>query len=398
MHLGPLEERPFVHELAEALAVDEVVVAAVDLVRARRPRRVRDAEPQLGEALLEHPRERRLPGAAGGREDEEEEVVSHDSILVSYSTFCTCSRIRSISAFTSTMAWAIGASGLLAPTVLASRAISCKRKSSLRPIASGLARSCANWVQWLSRRVSSSAMSPRSAKSAISCSSRAGSTSDLGGDPEPLRALLQPPPVRLEDVGPAARDVLRDPAHGLEAPDEVLPERGALPLAHRVERSNGSRRTPSGASARERFALALDGGDEEVRDRRQERQRHLRAGGELVAQLAELLEGGPRAVAIEHRGAELHALDAHRHLEATAGELLARELLHEGRELGHLARHAHANVEEAMVDPPYFDGEFARSEGGLSRPEAGHTAHGSKLDEPRAPWPRGFLALSGSAS
>ena len=50
-----------------------------------------------------------------------------------YSTFCTCSRIRSSSALSSTTLCASGASFAFEPTVLASRPSSCSRKSRRRP-------------------------------------------------------------------------------------------------------------------------------------------------------------------------------------------------------------------------------------------------------------------------
>ena len=50
-----------------------------------------------------------------------------------YSTFCTCSRMRSSSVFSSTIWWAIGASLPFEPIVFASRPNSWSRKSSRRP-------------------------------------------------------------------------------------------------------------------------------------------------------------------------------------------------------------------------------------------------------------------------
>ena len=50
-----------------------------------------------------------------------------------HSTFCACSRMRSISVLSATTACEIGASCAFAPSVLASRAISWRKKSSFRP-------------------------------------------------------------------------------------------------------------------------------------------------------------------------------------------------------------------------------------------------------------------------
>ena len=55
-----------------------------------------------------------------------------------YSRFWICSRIFSISAFISTTVLAIWKSLALEPMVLVSRFISCTKKSSLRPMATGL--------------------------------------------------------------------------------------------------------------------------------------------------------------------------------------------------------------------------------------------------------------------
>ena len=63
-------------------------------------------------------------------------------------------------------AWLMARSLALAPSVLSSRAISCVRKSIVRPTGSVFSNSSReiNWSRWLSRRVTSSVMSQRSAK------------------------------------------------------------------------------------------------------------------------------------------------------------------------------------------------------------------------------------------
>ena len=132
VNVRPLEERLALDELVELLALDEVVVLAVLFTVSRLPRRVRNAEAKRRKFLPKLPGERRLPGAAGGGKDEEQERFAHRPHCnpgsarkrTTYATFWTCSRIRSISAFSSTTACAMARSWLFAPTVFASRAIS----------------------------------------------------------------------------------------------------------------------------------------------------------------------------------------------------------------------------------------------------------------------------------
>ncbi len=60
----PLEECPLKDEFHEARSLDEVVIAAIDLVGSRRTRRVRDAETQFGTSFQEHARQGGLARAA----------------------------------------------------------------------------------------------------------------------------------------------------------------------------------------------------------------------------------------------------------------------------------------------------------------------------------------------
>src|SRR5882672_587504 len=97
-----------------------------------------------------------------------------------HSTFCACSRSFSMSDFTSSAKVVIArpsdsTPGVLESKVLASRCISCKRKSNFLPASPAPASSLRNCSTWLRRRASSSVTSLRSASSAASCSSRAGS-------------------------------------------------------------------------------------------------------------------------------------------------------------------------------------------------------------------------------
>ena len=197
VHLGPLGELVALGHRQERGAVDEVVFAPVDLVGARFAGGVRDREPELGVALGQDARlQRRLAGPGGRRNNEQHEIR-----VGAHSTFCTCSRILSISALSSTTAWAIAKSCDLAPIVFISRAISCKRKSSRRPVVLPWQTRFARWPEWISSRVSSSEMSDRSSKRATSCSSRAGSTA----------AQRSPKSLGLgrDDLGRALADLAR---------------------------------------------------------------------------------------------------------------------------------------------------------------------------------------------
>ena len=89
--------------------------------------------------------------------------------------FCTCSRIWSISTFSSTAALLVRASTDLEPSVLASRLNSCSRKSRRRPTGSFWRNTRRISSTWLDRRSSSSSTSSFCSDSTSSCSTRAGS-------------------------------------------------------------------------------------------------------------------------------------------------------------------------------------------------------------------------------
>ena len=76
--------------------------------------------------------------APGGRGEDEQQAGLESSGFV-HSTFCTCSRMRSTSAFIETTRAEISACWLLEPVVFTSRCISWTRKSMRRPAGSGLA-------------------------------------------------------------------------------------------------------------------------------------------------------------------------------------------------------------------------------------------------------------------
>src|SRR6185437_2260666 len=163
-------------ELAALLALEKlgrrqkIVVLSVHFVRARPSCGTRHRVPDIRPPLEQHVRNRRLAAARGRREDDGENV---------HSTFSTCSAIRSNSSFPATTSCVMIASRALLPVVFASRSISCKIKPRRFPTwpsfcscnASRNAAMCAR------NRSISSATSNRSARMAISCANRCGSTS-----------------------------------------------------------------------------------------------------------------------------------------------------------------------------------------------------------------------------
>ncbi len=90
-----------------------------------------------------------------------------------YSMLANCSRSLSSSAFASTTSREISASFAFDPVVFHSRPISWARNSKVRPTGPSAARFSRNCAKWLSERASSSVMSQRSAKTAISVTRRA---------------------------------------------------------------------------------------------------------------------------------------------------------------------------------------------------------------------------------
>src|SRR3984957_16658773 len=101
-------------------------------------------------------------------------------LRLAHSIFCTCSRIFSISPLIPSASSVISRlsfslPGVFERSVLASRCISCRRKSSFLPTSDAPASSDSNWRTWLASRASSSETSLRSAAMAASWARRAGS-------------------------------------------------------------------------------------------------------------------------------------------------------------------------------------------------------------------------------
>src|SRR4030095_7177558 len=157
----------------EGEGIDEAVVHPLPLGAPRLAGGHADAELGVRMRLDESPGQRGLPRPRRGGEHQQQTAV--DGFLA-HSTFCTCSRIRSSSALSSTMRVETSVDWLLLPVVLTSRCISWTRKSILRPAGSLPARKPRKAWRWACSLVASSATSVRSAKSATSWTSRASST------------------------------------------------------------------------------------------------------------------------------------------------------------------------------------------------------------------------------
>src|SRR5262249_35667199 len=131
--VGVFEEFVLIAHAFELLARDEVVFAAVLFRSAWRARGVADGEIQVGDALADLIHQRRL-SRPRRRGDNEHQTVW----LLAHSTFCACSRDFSISDFIVRPSSVMRRPSPLTPavlesSVLASRFISCKRKSSFLP-------------------------------------------------------------------------------------------------------------------------------------------------------------------------------------------------------------------------------------------------------------------------
>src|SRR5689334_3986839 len=158
VNLFPLGELPLRELLLERRAGEEVVIDAVGLAGAHRPRRRRDRELHPGMAPEDLPCDGGLAAAARARHDDELRRP-HER----YSMFASCSRIFSSSSLTPTMRWAVEASFAFDPIVFASRFISWTRNVSFRPAASSSPRALRKNLLWLRNRTHSSVMSSRSA-------------------------------------------------------------------------------------------------------------------------------------------------------------------------------------------------------------------------------------------
>src|SRR5690606_38531557 len=174
----PFEELPGVDHPPEFFLRVEEVVDAVPFARTRIPRGGRDRELHVVAPLPQQPRDGGLTGPRRRGEDDRKEAPVRLPRWRIHSTFSTCSRRRSTSSLIATTRCAIPALFAFDPMVFASRCISCTRKDSRFPTpsaASPAIRSRAS-AMWERKRTSSSLMSHRSARMAISCASRSGST------------------------------------------------------------------------------------------------------------------------------------------------------------------------------------------------------------------------------
>src|ERR1019366_4972883 len=149
---GVLQEFVLGQHAFELFAGDEEILAPRLLAAARRPGGIADGEFQTGDDAANFIGERGFPRARGSRDDED--VAAH-------SRFCTCSRAFSISDFMPNPRRVMRTASPATPvvfdiSVLASRFISCKRKSSFFPTsppASSSDRKC--WMWFFMRTTSS---------------------------------------------------------------------------------------------------------------------------------------------------------------------------------------------------------------------------------------------------
>src|SRR5262249_30406497 len=153
---------------------EEQILATVGLGGAARARGGRHGEHAI-RPLLEQVLDQRALARTGRTGDDQDEAQFgsggarrgrglHEQ--GAHSTFCTCSRMPSISSFITITAWPISTSFALEPIVFASRFISWSRKLSFRPASSGLSIRCRNWSRCAASRTHSSVQSSRSASRA----------------------------------------------------------------------------------------------------------------------------------------------------------------------------------------------------------------------------------------
>src|SRR6266853_1335915 len=163
---GRFQEFAALEHRVESLAVDEMVLAPVHFARAGRPRGEGDRERKplvLGERGAH---QRRFAGARRRRDDEE---------IPRHSMFWICSRICSISSLSSRLASESSFDTDFEPSVFASRFSSCIRKSRRLPTAPPALTTRCTSSRCAPRRLSSSATSALTPKSAISCRMRSSS-------------------------------------------------------------------------------------------------------------------------------------------------------------------------------------------------------------------------------
>src|SRR5712692_2854969 len=164
--LGRFQKLAALEHRVESLAVDETILAPVRFARARGPRGEGNRERKplvLGERGAH---QRRFARARGRRDDEK---------IADHSMFWICSRICSISSLNSRLASEISFDTDFEPSVFASRFSSCIRKSSRFPTAPPALTTRCTSSRCAPRRLSSSATSALTPKSAISCRMRSSS-------------------------------------------------------------------------------------------------------------------------------------------------------------------------------------------------------------------------------
>src|SRR5204862_281744 len=157
------------HPLLKRRRVEKIIIHPVPFARARWTGCARDNAGHVWIRRQQLLAERRLaPARRRGNHDQQRTGPAPgprlSSFGVHHSTFCTCSRNFSNSAFNVTTSREIRLSFAFEPIVFTSRFISCARKSSVRPTGSFDFTQSSNCWKWLSSRVSSSEISERSAK------------------------------------------------------------------------------------------------------------------------------------------------------------------------------------------------------------------------------------------
>src|ERR1022692_2888034 len=128
--LGVLQEFVLGQHAVALFAGDEEIFAPRLLAAARRPGGIADGEFEIGNHATDLVGERGFPRARGSRDDED--------VAAAHSRFCTCSRAFSISDFMANPRPVMRNASPATPVVfdirvLASRFISCNRKSSFFP-------------------------------------------------------------------------------------------------------------------------------------------------------------------------------------------------------------------------------------------------------------------------
>src|SRR6266581_206332 len=162
--LGRFQKLAALEHRVEGLAVDEMILASVHLARGPRGEGNREREPLvLGERGAH---QGRLARARRRRDDEK---------IAGHSIFWICSRICSISSLNSRLASESSFDTDFEPSVFASRFSSCIRKSNRLPTAPPALTTRCTSSRCAPRRLSSSATSALTPKSAISCRIRSSS-------------------------------------------------------------------------------------------------------------------------------------------------------------------------------------------------------------------------------